>query len=230
MLQVSGLGADEVAPLWSMTTGSCAGGQYDTLCRPYSGSAGKAYNCVGCSSPNQTTIRALQAQLLVLSKAYGVQAQFGVGKRIVADKVIGLNTARAVGILGTMAMGKGLGPSPVLTAVISLCASQVKNLEAKLVSNTSVQRAIQAVAKHVPALLAYFEAAATRGGGVVVPPPPVPDTPPPVPGTPPSPVPPVATMRPHAKIAAGFLAAALFVVAGAGIAIAGRNSSKKRRR
>jgi hypothetical protein len=154
-----------------MSTGGCSGGQYDTYCTPYSGSAGRAYNCVGCAAPAQGTIQALQQTLQNLVGTYSVQARFGAGRTVVADKVIGLNTARAVGILGRMTIDKGLGPSPVLTAVIAMCEAQIGAFERKAVGSHAVQIAIQSVAKHVPALVAYFSEALKRFGGAVVTPP-----------------------------------------------------------
>jgi hypothetical protein len=220
MLAATGFGAAEVAPLWSMSTGGCGGGQFDTYCTPYSGSAGKAYNCVGCSPPNQATIQALQGTLANLAAVLGAQGEFGAGRTVTADKVIGMNTARAVGILGKLAMAKGLAPSPTLGAVIAMCASQRANFEAGLVGNHSVQIAIQNVAKHAPALFAYFGEALRRFGGALP--------------TPPSPQPPgptpVVDFDRGPKIRALGFAGMLFIGASTALMLTASSTKKRRRR
>lgn len=219
MLAYTGLGAAEVAPLWSMSTGGCSGGQFDTYCTPYSGAAGKAYNCVGCSAPNQAQIQTFQTTLSQLVQVFGVQGQFGAGKSVVADKVIGINTARAVGILGALAIQKGLTASPSLLTAITLCNSQRAQLEAKAVTNQGVQLAVQSVAKHLPALSAYFAEALRRFGGQVVTPP-----------TPPvDPTVPVIDMGLAAR-RRGMMLGGFLVVAIAATTMAFATSSRRRRK
>lgn len=205
MLSIDGLG-DAGTTLWSMSTGGCSGGAIDVQCRPWSGSAGKAYNCTGCGTANQNTIASLQLQMQHLIALYGLSAQFGAGKFVVADKAIGLNTARAVGLLGRATLDRGLGASPGVIATVVMCESQKAALEAQAVTQAGVQMAIQAVAKYTPALLAWFQAAAQKFGGNAVPVPDLPEPPAPPPTEPPIPVPVVDfKLRPRLMWASGLL-------------------------
>lgn len=191
MLQATGLGAGPTAEVWSMTTENC--GSFDSRCVQY----GAEYVCHACNPANKALIGALQAQLLGLISAMHVEAQFGAGHVVSADKVIGYRTCRAIGILGDLAVGKGLVPSSTLVGVIGMCKSRPTD-----------PATMREVAKHVPALLVYFRDVARQLGQTLH-----------MPITPPTPTPPGVPVAPgplrhRGKVVAGFLGAIFFLAFG----------------
>ncbi len=114
-------------------------------------------------------------------------------------------------------MAPVISQSPAVEAAVGIAKTACASDDA------CTQNAIRQVGVSVPALLAYFSlASANTPPGTELP---VPGQPPTLPAPPP-----LVSMTPRGKVAAGFLGGLMFLAAGVGIGFATRSKPGKRRR